>query len=79
MTPLSVIVCGPQGCGKTANAEKLRVGFGLDRVMEWDGRERIPSRGVLVLTHDAAAVDRVHNSNRYTFEAAMRHIRESAP
>lgn len=73
--PLSVIVYGPQACGKTRNAERLRKGFGLDRVMDdWDGREQIPPRGVLVLTNDFAAMNGVRNSERYTFEAAMRKV-----
>lgn len=73
--PLSVIVYGPMRCGKTTNAERLRKGFGLDSVMDdWDGRERIPPRGVLVLTNDMTAVNSVRNSERYTFEAAMRAV-----
>ncbi len=31
---MNVIVTGPAGCGKSADAEKLRVLFGLDRVFD---------------------------------------------
>lgn len=73
MKKATVIVYGPQGCGKSLNAEKLRKGFGLDRVIDdWDGRERLPRHGALVLTHDIQAMNGVRNAERYTFEAAMR-------
>ncbi|HZR35692.1 MAG TPA: hypothetical protein VFA75_09980 [Nevskia sp.] len=50
----TVIIHGPQGCGKTRNAEALRRHFKLERVIEdwWDGR-RIPAFGALVLTNNS--------------------------
>ena len=33
---MSLIVYGPQGCGKTTHAEKLRKHFGLDSVFDAD-------------------------------------------
>lgn len=38
---MSVIVYGPQGCGKTRNAETLRVLFKCDKVVD-DGRDPYP-------------------------------------
>jgi NTP pyrophosphatase (non-canonical NTP hydrolase) len=49
----SVIVYGPQGCGKTRSAEALMKHFGVGRVMELDECKqgvKIPVTGVLVLT-----------------------------
>lgn len=54
----TVFVYGPKGCGKTRNAERLRVLFGLDLVMdEWtSGSPCPPAWGALVLTNlDGAA------------------------
>ncbi len=56
MPPLSVIVYGPQACGKTRNAERLRKGFGMDRVIDdWHVGDTVPQRGALVLTNDPMA------------------------
>lgn len=32
----SLIIHGPQGCGKSRNAKQLAAHFGLTRVVEWD-------------------------------------------
>lgn len=49
----SIIVHGPQGCGKTLNAEALRVHYGLAHVQDsWSRRDRLPLRDTLVLTHE---------------------------
>lgn len=74
----SIIVHGPQGCGKTRNAERMRKALGLSRVID-TGLERmpdshIPHNGVLVLTNDAnlRASPGIH---RVSFEVAMRMVR----
>jgi uridine kinase len=36
MSKKTIIVHGPQGCGKTTNGEKLRKAFKLDAVREFD-------------------------------------------
>ncbi|MCU7904465.1 MAG: hypothetical protein KZQ76_01185 [Candidatus Thiodiazotropha sp. (ex Epidulcina cf. delphinae)] len=74
----SVVVYGPQGCGKTMVAEQLKEHFGCIEVNddEWDGS--IPLRdGVLVLTDVsppyAVAVQRIIN-----FEVAVADMRKGA-
>jgi hypothetical protein len=48
----SVIVHGPMACGKTRNAKALAEHFGLTTIIDdWDGRQRVPSVGALVLTN----------------------------
>lgn len=50
----SVIVFGPQACGKTRNAEKLKQHFGLDRVIEHEDyppNQLLPTTGALILTN----------------------------
>lgn len=34
---MSIIIYGPQGCGKTKNAEKLRRFFGMDEIVDDEG------------------------------------------
>ena len=52
----TVIVYGPQGCGKTLNAEKLRKYFGCTHVVELDEqRRRQLHDGALHLTHEDPA------------------------
>lgn len=52
-TKPSIVITGPQGCGKSRNAHRLSHAFGLKRVID-EGAElrprRIPQTGALVLT-----------------------------
>lgn len=53
----SVVIYGPQRCGKTANAQELREHFGLQSVIEdWDGHSSYPLQDTLVLTENPDAV-----------------------
>lgn len=52
----SIIVHGPQGCGKTRNAEALRKHYGMTHVLDgWTNRDVIPLRDTLVLTSECPA------------------------
>ena len=49
----SIVVHGPQGCGKTRNGQRLAKHFGLDRVVEGDDNRENPNAlttGALILT-----------------------------
>jgi SpoVK/Ycf46/Vps4 family AAA+-type ATPase len=53
----SVIVYGPQGCGKTRNAEALMVAYDCEQVCDDDlfhasGFKFEPDAGILYLTND---------------------------
>ncbi|HYE39912.1 MAG TPA: hypothetical protein VEB23_08270 [Ramlibacter sp.] len=52
----SIVIYGPQGCGKTLNGDKLARYFGLQRVvddgLDLGGHVRVPASGALVLTND---------------------------
>ncbi|MEO3997200.1 hypothetical protein [Mesorhizobium sp. CAU 1732] len=51
-TAIPTIVYGPMACGKTCNAEALRILTGCDRVVDdWDGYRPLPEGNVLVLTY----------------------------
>jgi MoxR-like ATPase len=73
----TVIIYGPQGCGKTRNAEQLRQAFGLERVIELDDgdTQAIPSHGALVLTNrdDATSMRAPWPCRRMSFDQAMSH------
>lgn len=50
MKKRKVVVYGPQGCGKTRNAEELMSRYGCTAVRdEWDGEQPLPA-GTLALT-----------------------------
>ncbi len=52
---MSIIVHGPQGCGKSKNAQAIATHFGcVSIVEEWDGRFPLP-QNTLVLTNAAPA------------------------
>lgn len=56
--PKSIIIHGPQGCGKTTHAEALRQHYGMTKVLDdWDGHDRLPMRDTLVLTNDSSAAE----------------------
>ncbi len=49
--PKTVVVYGPQGCGKSRNAGALMVRYGCERVQDnWDGVSPI-APGALVMTN----------------------------
>ncbi|QJB21780.1 hypothetical protein XccvBFoX1_gp41 [Xanthomonas phage FoX1] len=72
MSRVSLVVYGPQGCGKSINADKIRVAFGLDNIVDdWHGKTAIPFNGTLVLTCDRVAFNSVHGILRMEFNEAM--------
>jgi MoxR-like ATPase len=47
----TIVIHGPQGCGKTRNAQALAKHFGCKKVVDdWDGRSKV-EEGSLVLTN----------------------------
>lgn len=57
----SVIVHGPQGCGKTTNAEAIREALGLSAVVDdWKRGQPFPVDGALILTNDDGIFHTVH-------------------
>ena len=73
----SVIVYGPQGCGKTRMAEVMRQHFLLDRVYDRDGpplssHRQLPKTGHLILTNEQPPKS---CRNAMSFDQAMRLVR----
>lgn len=50
--PQSIIIIGPQGCGKSLNAPALAKAFNLKRWCEADDVYPVPVRDCLILTYD---------------------------
>lgn len=80
----SVVVYGPQGCGKTTNAKKLAEHFGLSGIADGVSAEvalKTSTEGHLILMTPASAADFVRLQNRFgirrvlPFEEAMAHAR----
>ena len=79
----SVVIYGPQGCGKTRNAETLRTAYRLDRVIEADdhnGRSPldVPATGALVLVCDPADIRIPEGVVTLPFNTAMRRVKAGA-
>lgn len=72
----TVIVYGPQACGKTRNSEALKRHFGCDRIVDdWNGRDALRD-GDLALTN--AFIERKPNGARLvSFDDAMRQMRSA--
>jgi uridine kinase len=72
----SIVIHGPQGCGKTLNGQRLRKHFGLQVIVDLDDypgqRRLIATEGALVLTHDEAAAHRLTGFRVLSFKEAMR-------
>lgn len=68
----SVVVYGPQACGKTRNAEAMRQAFGLDVIVDdWTWRDPLPDFGALILTSDESVFHTIQRVRVVTFDAAM--------
>jgi len=51
----SVVLTGPQGCGKTHNAEEIAEILGLSRVVDgWVPGDPVPEHDALVITNESA-------------------------
>lgn len=72
----SLIICGPQGCGKTRNKEALRKFFGLKHVIDgWHPSQPAPKLDVLMLTLDDFHGLEKKGVRVMTFFEAMKHLR----
>lgn len=73
----SVIVYGPQGCGKTRHADALRKHFELDKIYDQDcapvtSFHDLPKSGHLILTHERPPAT---CRRAMSFDAAMQRLR----
>ncbi len=83
-TKSSIIIHGPQGCGKTHWASTLAAVFGQTRVIELDAPENqggFKAHGALGITNDAALATRIsrkfRGANRvevFSFDGAVRRL-----
>jgi hypothetical protein len=68
----TVVVHGPQGCGKTSNAESLAEYFGCSVVFdEWNGMDILPA-GCLALTNTSPPWSSLCDAIVFSFDEAMR-------
>lgn len=67
----SIVIFGPQGCGKTRNAKKLASYFGLTQIVDADDEGISELRGsALILTNGYAKIP--PRFRRISYESAMR-------
>jgi hypothetical protein len=70
----SVVVFGPQGCGKSRYAGAFREHFGLTEVVDdWSPGDDAPRTGALILTNADLTHQRARNDWRrvYSFNEAL--------
>ena len=49
----TVLIHGPQGCGKTRNAQALAAHFGCSRIVDdWNGQSKIEEGSLVLTSHD---------------------------
>lgn len=67
------MVYGPQGCGKTINAERMRSAFGMGKIVDdWRRGDQFPLYGALILTSDYTGYHAAAGMvERMTFDTAM--------
>jgi cytidylate kinase len=73
----SVIVYGPQGCGKTRNARRIARALGLKRIVDgfsFDDR-RFDKQDTLLLTNEEPPA---HARRAMSYDDAMRRVRARA-
>ncbi len=77
--PQSIIVHGPQGCGKTRNAQALMRKYGLRRVIELDNLTPYPSvlpgSNALVLSAQSVDALKQYGLIMFPYDISMRGIR----
>lgn len=76
MTRPSIIVVGPQGCGKTLNAKALAEAFGLPHWCEGD-EARLPRRDHLILA--SYVPPRAKGLKVVPFQDAIKKVAEPHP
>jgi MoxR-like ATPase len=74
----SIIILGPQGCGKTLNAAALAAAFGLPRWIEADECEELPRFGHLILAHELTP-DRAQGLRVVEFKDAIKKVAKPHP
>lgn len=70
----TLIIHGPQGCGKTRNGERLREHFGCTEVIELDDARKRLVLGALHLTNDLTSLGQLSqraNVQVLTFDRAI--------
>lgn len=77
--PQSIIVHGPQGCGKTRNAQALMRKYGLRRVIELDNQTPrpsvLPANNALVLSSAPYEALTEYGLTMYPYTIAIKGIR----
>lgn len=74
--PDSVLVYGPQGCGKTRSSLAIATAFGLRYIKDkWTLSDSVPLKNTLILTSEN--MERVANvfKNIMSYEEAMKVVR----
>jgi len=70
------IIVGPQGCGKTKNAQRLAKMFGHTVIVDgWDGMAKLPE-GCLALTNTVPLYSDHDVSLIWDYEVAMSRLAE---
>ncbi|MFD2755697.1 hypothetical protein [Comamonas terrae] len=78
-TNSSIVVYGPQGCGKATNTNRLLQHFGLDKVYDADcapltSAQQLPRHGTLILATEAPPRCPVRCMS---YDQAMRQIKQA--
>lgn len=78
-TNSSIVVYGPQGCGKATNTKRLLQHFGLDKVYDADcapltSAQQLPRHGTLILATEAPPRCPVRCMS---YDQAMRQIKQA--
>jgi hypothetical protein len=77
--PQSIIIIGPQGCGKTLNAQALAKAFSLKRHCDADEVYPVPLNDHLILTCDLTAELRAAGLKVIQFRDAIKRVAKPHP
>lgn len=73
----TVVVYGPQGCGKSTNARSLADALQLNNIIDdWHPGMGIPSTDHLLLTNHDGPFDRAH-SRALSFSEAIKQVKHT--
>ena len=68
----TIIVSGPQGCGKTTVSASLARRLGCTEIVDdWDGRSRLPVNSLALTSEPISSLSRYNQARTISFHEAL--------
>ena len=76
----AIIVCGPQGCGKTTIAVALARQLGCTRIVDdWDGKMRLAKNALALTSIEISSLSPRNRVRALSFHEALSRLQHASP